>query len=622
MIPEELSERERQLHEHLLAVLSSAPPQITRFGTKGLLGRIKELGGVAAARELLEPWDCESSSGPLTVEAVRWTLFGRYFRDLKTIKRLDLSVEALVLDPRWSDLFTEEEREVAAGRLTEHGFNPPLEDPGSLTTAETEKGTALGAAAQEPWRSGLDPPPAADVLTLDLAVMTLEGLTGCKHVHWVNESLEAHRPAEARDFDREHLTTCHECRSNYPAVVGAYRRFDQERLQTWVRLLEAFKTTVDLGDEKVGSMVPMPAREDFEDEEEYESAQEQAEDELAEARQHFAWRAVRLAYYIGDYMTRYGRSHGREAGLWKTWRKQPSDDYVPTFVQSLDKELYTLALAADHVYRVVDLPEKEKVLRLPSEGDLANIEGVLQVDEVEDLDEWQQVLGSPAQQFSSFNLIYVAWMAAQWLSDEGETSREGGGSGFEKLAEDVKGVRERQDITIDLLERMVASRSETDRYSCEESLKESIGPLYRRLHPTARQSLLGSELVFKMKAFPDPSVIVQGIARSFERQMKLTILPGLFNHARSHRIIPPNRPTLGRVAILFREHHEAVDEFCRQRGLCFQLLRTALEDIVHSRNEAIHGRPMSYEEAEDIRKRWFGWRDLPGGVFAALFPEQ
>ena len=37
--------------------------------------------------------------------------------------RLDLSVEAEVLRPRWHDLFTEEQRGVAIRRLREYGFD-------------------------------------------------------------------------------------------------------------------------------------------------------------------------------------------------------------------------------------------------------------------------------------------------------------------------------------------------------------------------------------------------------------------------------------------------------------------------------------------------------------------
>jgi hypothetical protein len=37
-------------------------------------------------------------------------------------KRLDLTVEALILEPHWHELFTDEEREIARKRLKEYGY--------------------------------------------------------------------------------------------------------------------------------------------------------------------------------------------------------------------------------------------------------------------------------------------------------------------------------------------------------------------------------------------------------------------------------------------------------------------------------------------------------------------
>jgi hypothetical protein len=36
--------------------------------------------------------------------------------------RLDLTVEALILAPEWHSLFTEQERDIARGRLAEYGY--------------------------------------------------------------------------------------------------------------------------------------------------------------------------------------------------------------------------------------------------------------------------------------------------------------------------------------------------------------------------------------------------------------------------------------------------------------------------------------------------------------------
>jgi hypothetical protein len=47
------------------------------------------------------------------------------FQRLTDERRLDLTVEALVLKPEYSELFTDEERAVAASRLARGGYQPP-----------------------------------------------------------------------------------------------------------------------------------------------------------------------------------------------------------------------------------------------------------------------------------------------------------------------------------------------------------------------------------------------------------------------------------------------------------------------------------------------------------------
>lgn len=39
-------------------------------------------------------------------------------------KRLDLTVEALVLQPKWATLFSEHELQTARKRLAEYGYEP------------------------------------------------------------------------------------------------------------------------------------------------------------------------------------------------------------------------------------------------------------------------------------------------------------------------------------------------------------------------------------------------------------------------------------------------------------------------------------------------------------------
>ena len=39
------------------------------------------------------------------------------------LKRLDLTVEALILQPEWNELFTNAEREIARQRLQDYGYD-------------------------------------------------------------------------------------------------------------------------------------------------------------------------------------------------------------------------------------------------------------------------------------------------------------------------------------------------------------------------------------------------------------------------------------------------------------------------------------------------------------------
>ena len=69
------------------------------------LRMISEIGPLATAKHLI------NSDSP-----------SEGFARLYELGRLDLSVEALALQPEWRDLFTTEERKKARVRLSEHGF--------------------------------------------------------------------------------------------------------------------------------------------------------------------------------------------------------------------------------------------------------------------------------------------------------------------------------------------------------------------------------------------------------------------------------------------------------------------------------------------------------------------
>lgn len=86
-----------QLHETTVRELDYRPTYFVRM--------VSEHGGVEAARRLLAT--DKPSDG---------------FTTLWEAKRLDLSVEAHVIDPTYESLFTDDERRTAQRRLEQYGY--------------------------------------------------------------------------------------------------------------------------------------------------------------------------------------------------------------------------------------------------------------------------------------------------------------------------------------------------------------------------------------------------------------------------------------------------------------------------------------------------------------------
>jgi len=74
------------------------------------LQMVEEAGGLEAARKLLSAGSVSSGFSALWEKG-----------------RLDLSVEAVVLQDRFAGLFTEEELDIARDRLAEYGYHPPVQ---------------------------------------------------------------------------------------------------------------------------------------------------------------------------------------------------------------------------------------------------------------------------------------------------------------------------------------------------------------------------------------------------------------------------------------------------------------------------------------------------------------
>jgi hypothetical protein len=101
-----LEEIERRFHRAMISIYETAKRELGYNATR-FLQMISEHGGLATARQLL--WSDAPSEG---------------FTTLWERGRLDLTVEAHVLDPEFAPLFTDEDREQARARLETYGWRP------------------------------------------------------------------------------------------------------------------------------------------------------------------------------------------------------------------------------------------------------------------------------------------------------------------------------------------------------------------------------------------------------------------------------------------------------------------------------------------------------------------
>ncbi len=102
------TEAESQFNEAMLNIYRRAKAEADYNATR-FLSMVVEHGGLETARYLLHAG---------TVSEGYTALWER--------KRLDLTVEAMVLRPEWGTLFSDVERRIAVNRLREYGYSGSL----------------------------------------------------------------------------------------------------------------------------------------------------------------------------------------------------------------------------------------------------------------------------------------------------------------------------------------------------------------------------------------------------------------------------------------------------------------------------------------------------------------
>src|SRR5438105_4118966 len=99
---------ESQFHEAMLDIYRQAKSEAGYNATR-FLGMVSDRGGIETARYLLHA--SSVSEG---------------YKALWERKHLELTVEAVILQPKWRGLFTQAERNIAITRLRDYGFTGPL----------------------------------------------------------------------------------------------------------------------------------------------------------------------------------------------------------------------------------------------------------------------------------------------------------------------------------------------------------------------------------------------------------------------------------------------------------------------------------------------------------------
>jgi hypothetical protein len=613
---------ENPLEQQFAERLSSAIQEVrkhTRVGVCEILNSLSRQSALEVAKSYLQ----RRTEGPPLLQAIA-NRPSRYFYAARRIQRLDLSVEALAVEPHWNALFTAAEKEAAVGTLQDAEFVPSL----SVLEGSEAPGTGLPAPAQT---SALLALPSESWTQLQ---ELLHGPASCSTAAQFGAVLRNGGSFTAHANIRKHIADCLNCRREHADLLEAYERMDQWAMQTWRNLLENFEQSLQLEDKDLMRLLlaPSPA----------EDPEEATEDDLASI--HFfirpicVWRALRLGVHLGRFMAKFANCFMPTKDIWFDWRNgTAAPAHVAETVQAIPDGLFLSALAAAQLPYFRYWPEEEDgLLWLPSDGDLHPVPQLLHVEDAE-FDDWEEILGKPPEDFNPSNVLALAFQAALGLVNGqlGATESPNAAWLAERLgrmeatlnrtAENTDEILSRHDAIISTLERMVEHMPSTDRLACEEELMDNIGDVYRRLAPEVRCRLLAATQLRRMRALAEPSLLVVAVASAFESQARSAVFSPLFAHLESRSINTLSRYraahlTLGQMETLLRDKEPAIDEFCALARLRKDQILGAVGMLKDPRNDAAHGKSIAASVADEYIAAWLGYDNRKGGIFNPLFP--
>lgn len=587
--------------------------------------------------------------------------------------RADLTIEALAADNDWRTLFSEQEQSVAARRAADMSFGP------AALEIAPETADALARIAS-PFL------PADDIVWGE---ELQEGIDLCEKLDQVERSLQARGLSGGWDLAhyRRHLADCATCNERRHDLKQALEKFDNNTLKSIRDLLERCIKSLDCGEERARQLLskewkesgvdllPSEAEEAGISDYGWHDPSRTEHQQLADWLRVLAFRAGQLFARTGAIMLSYEESHCTGDNPWLAWRLEDHDSAVARYVRALTEKEFLVALMARNIVRIGTDPWRRHLI-LPTDGDIAGLDGILEVQVAVNIRDWEKILSQnfvrPTVRISKLHLgsgkvelgvdsvsppsdldglewghiLHLGWCAAlREASDEQPVEVQPSLlKALGELKDRVDSISAAQMPVIDLLERIVGQLTQSKRkFPAEESLREAIGSgVYSLLCPDTVANALAAEQILHDPASASPGLGVAALCMAFECELKNGFLArfcgflakrGLrsfpdfekLDYGRFRpRVVVNGRPncdlTLGGIRLGLDSPRPETIEFCITEGKDLSMLRRQIDLVREYRNPPAHGGSMSFEHARRIREKLLGIASGDGGAFGLLVP--
>ncbi|MEO8660884.1 MAG: hypothetical protein ABI693_20600 [Bryobacteraceae bacterium] len=594
----------------------------------------------------------------------------------------DLTIEALALQEEWADLFLESERAIAGRRYADWSFR-------MTTDCSAESSDSESKHIQR--REGDTEPqfffPDDDILWgEELAA----GIDVCEKLAQVNKA-QKEGYNEIGDWTssyyRSHLADCKACAQECSYVKEALEEFDAARLKSLGELLRQCVVSLrysltrarDLlsAEWKAGGFEWLPSEAEAAGISDYgwknagRTEDQQAEDWLKalhmRAGQLAAFTGLLMARYEETHIPRFGESSHFSENPWLVWRRDEASSAVKRFVRGLSEVEFLTALIAKHICELKAF-DHVPPLKLPTDGDLKDVDKSLVVEKATDVETWTKLLSanftrhrlyihslnfqqpdqtkserkSRISDFSELDwerILYLASCAATKEASGVEPSN-GNVPEFSPLTDRLDSISAAR--MIGLLEHIASNVKAKDSKAAENTLETALGSqICGFLVPEAWTNAVAAEVILHDITFPNPGVGIGTLCTAFECELKYGLLTRFCIFLRTRRINywPDgkmedgnwwpllmkggninDRLSMERISVAFTSRRPELEEFCISEGIDLSNLRGTIGYVKEYRNPHAHGGVLTFAQAQRIRERLLGISTGNGGVLGTLVP--